>query len=256
MFAFALWDEKNKKLLLCRDRLGVKPLYWYFKDGLFMFASEVKAFHQHPRFDRTISTEAVSLYLQQGYIQAPFSIYINLHKLEAGSFLEVDEKAEIQLSKYWDAADVYQNTQTPQGNETELTNQLENLLKDSFRLRMVADVPVGMFLSGGIDSSTVAAILQSESERKIKTFTIGFEHEEYNEAQHAKAIAAHLGTEHHELYCREKDFEEILDLLPDIYDEPFGDSSGIPTYIVSRMAKSEVKVSLSADGGDELFGGF
>ena len=256
MFAFALWDEKNKKLLLCRDRLGVKPLYWYFKDGLFMFASEVKAFHQHPRFDRTISTDAVSLYLQQGYIQAPFSIYENLHKLEAGSFLEIDEKAEIQLSKYWDAADVYQNTETPQGNEIELTNQLENLLKDSFRLRMVADVPVGMFLSGGIDSSTVAAILQSESERKIKTFTIGFEHEEYNEAQHAKAIAAHLGTEHQELYCREKDFEEILDLLPDIYDEPFGDSSGIPTYIVSRMAKSEVKVSLSADGGDELFGGY
>lgn len=256
MFAFALWDEKNKKLLLCRDRLGVKPLYWYFKDGLFMFASETKAFQEHPRFDRTISPEGVSLFLQQGYIQAPYSIYKYLHKLEPGSFLEIDEKSDIQLSKYWDAADVYKNSETAHGNETELTDRLENLLKASFSLRMVSDVPVGMFLSGGIDSSTVAAILQSESERKIKTFTIGFEHKEYNEAHHAKTIAAHLGTEHHELYCSEKDFEEVLDLLPDIYDEPFGDSSGIPTYIVSRMAKNEVKVSLSADGGDELFGGY
>jgi asparagine synthase (glutamine-hydrolysing) len=256
MFAFALWDEKNRKLLLCRDRLGVKPLYWYFKDGLFIFASEIKAIQQHPKFDRTISAVGVSLYLQQGYIQAPFSIYENLHKLDPGSFLEIDENLQIKISKYWDAADVYKNTETAKGNEIELTDRLENLLKDSFRLRMVADVPVGMFLSGGIDSSTVAAILQSESQRKIKSFTIGFENKEYNEAQHAKAIAAHLGTEHHELYCSEKDFEEILELLPDIYDEPFGDSSGIPTYIVSRMAKNEVKVSLSADGGDELFGGY
>jgi len=256
MFAFALWDEKNRKLLLCRDRLGVKPLYWYFKDGLFIFASEIKAIQQHPKFDRTISADGVSLYLQQGYIQAPFSIYENLHKLDPGSFLEIDENVQIKISKYWDAADVYKNTETAKGNEIELTDRLENLLKDSFRLRMVADVPVGMFLSGGIDSSTVAAILQSESQRKIKSFTIGFENKEYNEAQHAKAIAAHLGTEHHELYCSEKDFEEILELLPDIYDEPFGDSSGIPTYIVSRMAKNEVKVSLSADGGDELFGGY
>lgn len=256
MFAFALWDEKNRKLLLCRDRLGVKPLYWYFKDGLFIFASEIKAIQQHPKFDRTISAVGVSLYLQQGYIQAPFSIYENLHKLDPGSFLEIDENLQIKISKYWDAADVYKNTETAKGNEIELTDRLENLLKDSFRLRMVADVPVGMFLSGGIDSSTVAAILQSESQRKIKSFTIGFENKEYNEAQHAKAIAEHLGTEHHELYCSEKDFEEILELLPDIYDEPFGDSSGIPTYIVSRMAKNEVKVSLSADGGDELFGGY
>jgi asparagine synthase (glutamine-hydrolysing) len=256
MFAFALWDEKNRKLLLCRDRLGVKPIYWYFKDGLFIFASEIKAIQQHPKFDRTISAVGVSLYLQQGYIQAPFSIYENLHKLDPGSFLEIDENVQIKISKYWDAADVYKNTETAKGNEIELTDRLENLLKDSFRLRMVADVPVGMFLSGGIDSSTVAAILQSESQRKIKSFTIGFENKEYNEAQHAKAIAAHLGTEHHELYCSEKDFEEILELLPDIYDEPFGDSSGIPTYIVSRMAKNEVKVSLSADGGDELFGGY
>lgn len=256
MFAFALWNEKNRKLLLCRDRLGVKPLYWYFKDGLFIFASEIKAIQQHPKFDHTISADGVSLYLQQGYIQAPFSIYENLHKLDPGSFLEIDENVQIKISKYWDAADVYKNTETAKGNEIELTDRLENLLKDSFRLRMVADVPVGMFLSGGIDSSTVAAILQSESQRKIKSFTIGFENKEYNEAQHAKAIAAHLGTEHHELYCSEKDFEEILELLPDIYDEPFGDSSGIPTYIVSRMAKNEVKVSLSADGGDELFGGY
>jgi len=256
MFAFALWDEKSKKLLLCRDRLGVKPLYWYFKDGLFMFASEIKAFQEHPLFDRTISPDGVSLFLQQGYIQAPFSIFKYLHKVEAGAFLEIDANANLKFSKYWDTAEIYTNASMLKGTENELADQLEIQLKEAFRLRMVADVPVGMFLSGGIDSTTVAAILQSESNRKIKTFTIGFEHKEYNEAQHAKTLAAHLGTEHHELYCSEKDFEEVLDLLPDIYDEPFGDSSGIPTYIVSRMAKNEVKVSLSADGGDELFGGY
>jgi asparagine synthase (glutamine-hydrolysing) len=256
MFAFALWDEKNKKLLLCRDRLGVKPLYWYQKDGLFMFASELKAFHKHPRFDKTISTDAVSLFLQQGYIQAPHCIFKYVQKLEPGTMLEIDSNGALQKFCYWDAEEIYRNVKIQEGSETELIDKLEENLKDSFRLRMVADVPVGMFLSGGIDSSTVAALLQADAPQKIKTFTIGFEHSEYNEAQHAKSIAAHLGTEHHELYCSEKDFEEVLDLLPDIYDEPFGDSSGIPTYIVSRMAKNEVKVSLSADGGDELFGGY
>jgi asparagine synthase (glutamine-hydrolysing) len=256
MFAFALWNEKTGQLLLCRDRLGVKPLYWYQKDGLFMFASELKAFQEHPNFDKTISKNAVSLYLQQGYIPAPYAIFEFAHKLEPGAFLEIDLQQNIKIEKYWDVQKVYASATIPELSESELTDHLEKLLLESFQLRMVADVPVGMFLSGGFDSSTVAALLQNHSTQKIKTFTIGFEHPEYNEAEHAKAIAAHLGTEHHELYCSEKDFEEILEILPDIYDEPFGDSSGIPTYIVARMAKEEVKVSLSADGGDELFGGY
>jgi asparagine synthase (glutamine-hydrolysing) len=256
MFAFALYNEKTKKLLLCRDRLGVKPLYWYYKEGLFMFASELKAFHEHPHFDKSICPYAVSLYLQQGYIPAPDCIYNFAHKLDPGSFLEIDGNGNFSPSSYWDVQEVYRKAEIPQASEAELTDHLEALLRDSFQLRMVADVPVGMFLSGGVDSSTVVALLQQQSGSKLKTFTIGFEHPEYNEAEHAKAIAKHLGTEHHELYCKESDFEAVLELLPEIYDEPLGDSSGIPTYLVAQMAKKEVKVSLSADGGDELFGGY
>ena len=256
MFAFALWNKKTEKLLLCRDRVGVKPMYWYWKDGLFMFASELKAFHQHPDFDKSIDFEAVSLYLQQGYIPAPKAIFEHVHKLDAGAFLEIDKAGNIQTEKYWDVTEVYQNAELKTGSELELTNELEGLLQESFELRLVADVPVGMFLSGGIDSSTVVALLQQQAGRHLKTFTIGFEDKEYNEAEHAKAIAKHLGTEHHELYCTEQDFEDLIDKLPELYDEPFGDSSGIPTYLVAQMAKKEVKVSLSADGGDELFGGY
>lgn len=256
MFAFALWHQKTQKLLLCRDRLGVKPMYWYWKDGLFMFASELKAFHQHPDFDKTIDFEAVSLYLQQGYIPAPNAIFQYVRKLDAGGFLELDAAGTIQTEKYWDVTEVYQNSELKTASELELTNELEDLLRESFELRLVADVPVGMFLSGGIDSSTVVALLQQQTGRQLKTFTIGFHHAEYNEAEQAKAIAKHLGTEHHELYCTEQDFEALIEQLPDLYDEPFGDSSGIPTYLVAQMAKKEVKVSLSADGGDELFGGY
>jgi asparagine synthase (glutamine-hydrolysing) len=256
MFAFALWHKKEKRLLLCRDRMGVKPLYWYWKDGLFMFASELKAFHQHPDFDKTIDKKAVSLYLQQGYIPAPDCIYKYAHKLETAGFLELSASGEISKDKYWDVKAVYEKAETINGSEKELTDQLEAILKDSFQLRMVADVPVGMFLSGGIDSSTVVALLQSQSQQKLKTFTIGVHHEEYNEAGHAATIAKHLGTDHHELYCTENDFEELIERLPELYDEPFGDSSGIPTFLVAQMAKKEVKVSLSADGGDELFGGY
>ncbi len=255
-FAFALFNQKTNQLTVCRDRVGVKPLFWYWKDGLFLFASELKAFHQHPKFNKTIDQKAVSLYLQQGYIPYPHCIFEYAHKLPAGAYLELDTQQQIKIEKYWNVQEVYANTSISTASEAELEEELEHLLTESFELRMVADVPVGAFLSGGIDSSTVTALLQKKQGRQLKTFTIGFHDKEYNEAQHAKAVATHLGTEHHELYCTEKDFEQVIPLLPEMYDEPFGDSSSIPTYLVSKMAREQVTVSLSSDGGDEIFGGY
>lgn len=255
-FAFAIFNQKTETLTLCRDRVGVKPMFWYWKDGLFMFASELKAFHEHPQFDKTINQNAVSLYLQQGYIPYPHCIFQYAHKLPAGSYLELDKKQAIKIEKYWDVQEVYANSSVSIASEADLEAELEQVLTESFELRMVADVPVGAFLSGGIDSSIVTALLQKKQGRQLKTFTIGFHDEEYNEAKHAKAVAKHLGTEHHELYCTEQDFEQVIPLLPEMYDEPFGDSSGIPTYLVAKMAREHVKVSLSSDGGDEIFGGY
>jgi asparagine synthase (glutamine-hydrolysing) len=256
MFAFAIWNSHTKKLLLCRDRVGVKPLYWYQKDDLFMFASELKAFHEHPAFDKTINHAAVSIFLQTGYIKSPYSIFKYAYKLEPGSFLEIDENREIKQWKYWSVREKYANTVANTKNEIELIKECEQLLTESFQLRMVADVPVGMFLSGGIDSTLVTALLQKNATKPIKTFTIGFDDPTLNEATFAKEIAQYLGTDHTELYCTEKDFEEIIPHLPTFYDEPFGDSSAIPTYLVSKLAKQQVTVSLSADGGDEIFAGY
>lgn len=256
MFAFALWNKKTKKLLLCRDRVGVKPLYWYQKDDLFMFASELKALVEHPNFDKTINQDAVSLYLQTGYIRAPYSIYQFAHKLSPGCFLEIDIDKKITIWKYWDIRKKYLEINQNQINESELIINCEKLLSESFQMRMVADVPVGMFLSGGIDSTLVTTLLQKQSSIPLKTFTIGFEDENLNEAHYAKKIAEYLGTDHTELYCTTKDFEEIIPQIPYIYDEPFGDSSAIPTYLVSKLAKKQVTVSLSADGGDEIFTGY
>lgn len=255
-FAFAIFNQKTETLTLCRDRMGVKPMFWYWKDGLFMFASELKAFHEHPQFDKTICQNAVSLYLQQGYIPYPHCIFHHAHKLPAGAYLELDKQEEIKIEKYWDIQNVYANTSVSTASEADLEEELEQVLTEAFELRMVADVPVGAFLSGGIDSSIVTALLQKKQGRQLKTFTIGFHDEEYNEAKHAKAVAQHLGTDHHELYCTEQDFERVIPLLPEMYDEPFGDSSGIPTYLVSKMAREQVTVSLSSDGGDEIFGGY
>ena len=256
MFAFAIWDKATKKLVLCRDRVGVKPLYWYHKDDLFMFSSELKAFHEHPAFDKTIDPQTVSLFLQTGYIKSPYCIFKFAHKMMPGSYLEIDSTGQIKTWKYWDVREKYLEAQPNNKSEKELINECETLLKESFQLRMVADVPLGMFLSGGIDSSLVTALLQDQSSRPLNTFTIGFDDPKYNEAPHAKKVAHHLGTNHTELYCSEKHFEEIIDLLPEIYDEPFGDSSGIPTFLVAKLAKEKVKVSLSADGGDEIFTGY
>lgn len=255
MFAFAIWNTETRKLLLCRDRVGVKPLYWYLKGGLFMFSSELKAFHEHPEFDKSINQEAVSLFLQTGYIRSPYCIFQYAEKLSPGSFLEIDGSYEYKLWKYWNPRD-YTNNLMDSFSEDEVINQCESTLTEAFKLRMVADVPVGMFLSGGIDSSLVTALLQKDSKIPLNTFTIGFEDPKLNEADFAKKVASYLGTNHTELYCKESDFTEIINELPDIYDEPFGDSSGIPTFLVARLARQSVTVSLSADGGDELFTGY
>ena len=255
MFAFAIWEKHNRKLFLFRDRIGVKPLFWYWKDGLFMFASELKAFHQHPAFDKTIDQEAVNLYLQQGYIPSPRSIFAQVRKVLPGSYLSLTQEGDIESHQYWDCKDFYSPTSSNRSEEDTLL-ELDSILKESFQLRMVSDVPVGVFLSGGTDSSLVTAILQKEQTTPLNTFTIGFEDPLYNEAEHAKSIATYLGTNHTEFYCTEAEFSTYVDDLADFFDEPLADDAAIPTHIVSKLAAQTVKVSLSADGGDELFGGY
>lgn len=257
MFAFAIWNKKTQELVLCRDRVGVKPLYWYLKDGLFMFASELKAFHEHPSFDKSINQKAVSLFLQQGYIPSPDCIFEYAHKVMPGSFLTITPNLEIEETVYWDIEKVYQQQAAQKEIQEEAAlERLEELLQDSFRLRMVADVPVGIFFSGGVDSSLVTTLLQKERTQPLNTFTIGFRDEANNEADLAKEIAHYLGTNHTELYCEQKDFEELIPQLADWFDEPNGDTAALPTYMVAQLAREKVTVSLSADGGDELFGGY
>jgi asparagine synthase (glutamine-hydrolysing) len=254
MFAFALWNKKTKKLLLCRDRLGVKPMYWYHNDDVFLFGSELKSLREFPGFNTEISDEAVSLFLQTGYIKSPYCIYKHAHKLEPGAFLEVDMKGQKRLWKYWDVSDIPADTHFK--DDAQVLQAAEQLLTESCKYRMVADVPVGIFLSGGIDSSLITALLQKQAGKPLKTFTIGFEDKSFDESVHARKIAEYLGTDHQELICKREDFEKIIPRLPDMYDEPFGDSSSIPTYLVSALARKQVTVALSADGGDEIFAGY
>ena len=261
MWAPAIWDKRDKKLFLCRDRMGVKPLYWYQKDGVFLFASEIKSFHRHPGFRKELNTDAVGLYFKYGYIPAPHCIFNFAHKVEPGSYLIIDNDQAIGHHRYWDIDDDFAKGHKEKGqwlarSEAEVADELETILTDSFKLRMVADVPVGMFLSGGIDSSLVSALLQKEYSTPLKTFTIGFPEKKYNEAEWAKKIARHLGTDHTELYCTPKEAFDVIGSLSDMYDEPFGDSSAIPTFLVSRLARQHVTVALSADGGDEQFCGY
>jgi asparagine synthase (glutamine-hydrolysing) len=256
MFAFALWNKETKKLLLCRDRVGVKPLYYYNKEGVLLFASELKALRQFPQFDATINQEAVSLYLQAGYIRSPFSIYKHAHKLEPGHFLEIDSIGSEKKWAYWNVNDIETDNAVLSNDEESIIDRVEELIAESCQLRMVADVPVGVFLSGGIDSSLVTALLQKNNIQKIKSFTIGFENAGFDESVHAKKIADYLGTDHHQHICTEADFLKVIPRLADMYDEPFGDSSAIPTHLVAAMARKQVTVSLSADGGDEVFGGY
>ncbi len=256
MFAFVIYDEEEQKLFACRDRAGVKPFFYYFKDGLFLFGSELKALMMHPAFEKVINTDAVAAFLQYGYVPTPHCIFNNAHKLKPGHFLTFDIKNNrLETKEYWSVYDAY-NKPTLNISLPDAIEETEKLLTSAFQYRMVSDVPVGVFLSGGYDSSCVTAILQANNIEKIKTFTIGVPDVGLNEAPYAKEIAAHLGTDHTEYYCTEKEALDIVPDLPFFYDEPFADSSAIPTTLVSRIAREKVIVALSADAGDEIFAGY
>lgn len=255
MFAFAVWDEERQTLTLCRDRAGVKPLYYYHDGERFLFASEFSALARHPSVVREFDPSAAALFLRFGFIPAPGSIFKRIHKLEPGHFLTVRAGGEVTTTKYWDIAQAARK-QPLQLEEPQLLDELERVLTEAFELRLISDVPVGVFLSGGIDSSLVAALLMKAPRRPLSTFTVGFNEERYDEAKYAKEIAAHLGTEHHEIYLSYDKAAQIIERLPEMFGEPFGGASAIPTFLVSEFARSKVTVALSADGGDELFCGY
>jgi asparagine synthase (glutamine-hydrolysing) len=258
MFAFALWDKREKRLFVVRDRLGIKPLYWTHTNDILIFGSELKALKAHEAFPTEIDRNSVASYLRHNFIPAPHTIYRNVHKLEPGKILIADQSGEPRIKNYWSLEDVVQDGSTNvfSGSEADAVDQLDDLLRDAVHRRMVSDVPLGAFLSGGVDSSTVVALMQAQSESPVRTFSIGYAHEGFNEAHDAAAIARHLGTEHMELTATPQDARDVIPSLPTIYDEPFADSSQIPTYLVSRLTKQHVTVALSGDGGDELFGGY
>lgn len=256
MFAFSILDKLNSKLFLVRDRAGVKPLYYYKVENEFIFSSEIKSFHKHPIFRKEQNLSVLPYFFQFGYIPAPYTIFKNCFKLEAGHYLEYYiENSEFKIVKYWDVNDFYLEDKFNK-NENEILEEIEKIVDNAIDLRMVSDVPVGVFLSGGYDSSLVASILAKKQGKKINTFTIGFDDEKYNEAEHAKTIAEYLGTNHTEYYMRNSDMLDLVENLPFYYDEPFGDSSALPTMIVSKLARKSVTVALSADGGDEAFCGY
>jgi len=261
MFAFALWDRKDQVLHLVRDRLGIKPLYYGWQGNSFLFGSELKAIKEHPEFRRETDPNAVALLMRHNYIPAPYSIYKGINKLLPGHILTLDANkpdATPKYTVYWSAQEVAeQGIADPfTGSEEEVVCQLDAILRDAVKLRMISDVPLGAFLSGGTDSSTIVAMMQAQSSQPVKTFSIGFFEEGYNEALHAKEIAKHLGTDHTELYVTPEQAMAVIPRLPSLYDEPFSDSSQIPTFLVSELARNKVTVSLSGDGGDELFGGY
>jgi len=258
MFAFAAFDRKERALTLGRDRLGIKPLYWGRVNGRVVFASELKAFAALPDFAPPIDRQALGAFLCTGYVPAPASIYEGIEKLEPGMLLEIRDDGATRSKRYWSLLDVATSGQAALLNlsDAEACDQLETLLADAVTRRMVADVPLGVFLSGGIDSSTVTALMQANSPTPVKSFTIGFEEAGYDEAAQAKAVAAHLGTDHTELYVTAEEARAVIPRLPQIYDEPFADSSQIPTFLVSEMTRKHVTVALSGDGGDELFAGY
>jgi asparagine synthase (glutamine-hydrolysing) len=261
MFAFALWDRTERTLTLARDRLGEKPLYYgrQFPGGPFLFGSELKALREHPQFRAEVDRQALMQLLRYNYIPAPFSIYEGISKLPAGTLLTLREGgAAPVIDAYWSAAEVAQAgvTNPLKLSDEEAIDELQRQLERSIGGQMMADVPVGAFLSGGIDSSTVVALMQKLSSRPVKTFTVGFHESGFNEAEHAKAVARHLGTDHTELYVTPAETLAVIPKLAGMYDEPFGDSSQIPTHLISALARQQVTVSLSGDGGDELFGGY
>lgn len=260
MFAIALYDKQEQTLSLARDRVGEKPLYYGFvRKDKFVFASDLNSIAALDGFDNEINSDVLEDYFRYGYIAAPYSIYRDIAKLEPGKILKIKSPFnKYEISAYWSMKDIALAGQNAPftGSYEEAVTELERLLREAIRGQMVADVPVGAFLSAGIDSSTVVALMQSQSSRKVKSFTIGMEEEKYNEAVAAGEIARHLGTEHTELYIREKDAKAVIPLLSGMFGEPFADSSQIPTYLVSKMTREHVTVSLSGDGGDELFCGY
>jgi asparagine synthase (glutamine-hydrolysing) len=263
MFAIALWDRELNVLTLARDRIGEKPLYYGFQNKTFMFGSELKALKAHPDFLSEIDRSVLCLYLRHCYIPAPFSIYKGIYKLLPGTYVQLNLVSDLELptltpKAYWSMEEVAKmGAAYPfKGNDAEAISALDKQLRESIGLQMLADVPLGAFLSGGVDSSTIVALMQAQSDRPIKTFSIGFEEDGFNEAGYAKDVAMHLGTDHTELYVSSAEAMEVIPLLGKMYDEPFADSSQIPTYLVSKMAKQQVTVSLSGDAGDELFCGY
>jgi asparagine synthase (glutamine-hydrolysing) len=260
MFAFAAWDRQGRRLVLARDRLGVKPLYYGWAGGAFLCGSELKALRAYPGFAPDIDRGALALYLRHNYVPAPLSIYKNVFKLPPGTLLSLDTPQPPGPTPvaYWSVRAVAERgaAEPFRGSDRQAVVELDALLRDSVKHRMIADVPLGAFLSGGIDSSTVVALMQAQSSRPVKTFTIGFREDAYDEARYAGGVARHLGTDHTELYVTPAETLAVIPRLPDIYDEPFADSSQIPTFLVSQLARRHVTVSLSGDGGDELFGGY
>jgi asparagine synthase (glutamine-hydrolysing) len=261
MFAFAVWDREERRLSLVRDRLGEKPLYYGWIGDTLLFGSELKALRAHPCFSAGLDHGALTQFLRYGYIPAPGSIYHGIFKLNPGTILTVDRYSRASLPEpvaYWSLDRAIRTGRAIPFSETnsEAVQHLEDLVREAVRLEMVADVPLGAFLSGGIDSSTIVALMQAQSTRPVKTFTIGFEEVKYNEARFAKEVARHLGTDHTELYVTPGEARTVIPKLPTMYDEPFADSSQIPTFLVSELASRSVTVSLSGDGGDELFSGY
>jgi asparagine synthase (glutamine-hydrolysing) len=261
MFAVAVWDREKRELSLARDRVGKKPLYYGWCGDALLFASELKALRLHPEFDGVIDRGALSQFIQYGWISEPLSIYKNIRKLQPGTCISIRAESlawTIPSQSYWAANRVMEAARKEpfQGSFRQAADRLDELLTQSVIERMVADVDLGALLSGGIDSSTIVGLMQKHSDRPVKTFSIGFDEKKYNEAEYASAIAQYLGTDHQELYVTPRDCLDVVDKLPTIYDEPFGDISQVPTFLVAQMASQRVKVVLSGDGGDETFSGY
>jgi len=258
MFALAIWDKTKSRLHLARDRIGEKPLYYGWTGGVFLFGSELKALRAHPRWQGTVDRNALTLMLRHGYVPGPHSIYEGIRKLRPGTMMTFDKDHRDGLeTSYWSARDYIREPSAGVAiSDGEAVTGLDNVLHNVIRQQMISDVPLGAFLSGGIDSSVVVGIMQSVSARPVRTFTIGFEETEFNEAVYARAVAGHIGTDHTELYVTAREALDTIPNLPRLYDEPFADSSQVPTFLVAQLARRHVTVSLSGDGGDELFGGY
>lgn len=273
MFAIALWDRRDRRLSLARDRVGEKPLYWGWAGRDLVFGSELKGLRQHPNFPQNVCRQALAQYLRFAYVPAPRSIHPGIYKLEPGCILTIDgapppvapnaplrpgeSHGSLSIRRYWSSNEMIENgARSKFATEAEALATVNQALRRAVSRQMIADVPLGAFLSGGIDSSLIVALMQAQSSRPVRTFTVGFENPAFNEAPFAAAVARHLGTDHTELMVTEAEAREVIPLLPEMYDEPFADSSQIPTHLVCKAARTNVTVALSGDAGDELFGGY